>query len=523
MPTSSSAWPFGPLADALGCRLASPDQLCAEIARLIDEGAAEFRIAERFAELLERMALEGPLVVAIDDLQWADVSTLAALRFATRHLDDVPVTVLLASRPILRGHELAGFVDASLRDGALHVTLGALDDDAVVGLVGDILGSPPGAGLQSLVASASGSPFYVTELVDALAADGQLHTRDGVVDADTASVPVAFRGSVVRYLRFLGDSRLTLLRWAAVLGRHFLPDGLATVSGEPIDAVLEVMDEAVRAGIFVHEGDRLAFRHDLLREALYEDMGSAAQRSRHLAAGRALADGGPHLEVAYHFVRAPVTEDDMAVDWLLAAAGQAIDINTTAELLESALQRLAPTDPRAAEVAAEAITCLGGAGRVADAEALAERLRAHVGAGGAALLSSALANAYVKQTDPEGVLRHCDALRHDRRFPWPSSRPARRRGVRPAAGGTGRRSRSDGAARHRSRRAPCRSQRGPRRSRRAVPLCAGHRSRSGRRRDGGRERQGVGCRVRMGHPPDGAAQRGPSGRRRRAVPLPSAE
>ena len=424
------ARPFGPLADALGCRLASPDQLCAEIARLIDEGAAEFRIAERFAELLERMALEGPLLVVIDDLQWADVSTLAALRFASRHLDDVPVTVLLASRPIPRGHELAGFVDASLRDGALHVTLGPLDDDAVVGLVGDILGSPPGAGLQSLVASASGSPFYVTELVDALAADGQLHTRDGVVDADTASVPVAFRGSVVRYLRFLGDSRLTLLRWAAVLGSHFLPDGLATVSGEPIDAVLEVMDEAVRAGIFVHEGDRLAFRHDLLREALYEDMGVAAQRSRHLAAGRALATGGAApLEVAYHFVRAPVTEDDMAVDWLLAAAGQAIDINTAAELLESALQRLAPTDPRAAEVAAEAITCLGGAGRVADAEALAERLRAHVGAGGAALLSSALANAYAAQTDPEGVLRHCDALRHD-----PSLPPGLRAGLLAAEG-----------------------------------------------------------------------------------------
>jgi predicted ATPase len=190
--------PFGPLADALGCRAASPDQLCAEIARLIDEGAAEFRIAERFAELLERMALEGPLLVAVDDCQWADPSTVTSLRFATRHLLDMPVTFVLASRPIPRGHELAGFVDASIRDGALQVTLGPLDNDAVVGLVEEILGSPPGAGLRSLVASAAGSPFYVTELVDALAADGQLHTSDGIVDADTASVPVAFRGSVLR-------------------------------------------------------------------------------------------------------------------------------------------------------------------------------------------------------------------------------------------------------------------------------------------------------------------------------------
>jgi DNA-binding CsgD family transcriptional regulator/tetratricopeptide (TPR) repeat protein len=288
----------------------------------------------------------------------------------------------------------------------------------VVGLVEDILGSPPGARLRSLVASAAGSPFYVTELVDALAADGWLHTRGGIIDADTASVPLAFRGSVVRYLRFLGESQLSLLRWAAVLGSRFSPDGLATVSGESPDVVLEVMEDAVRAGIVVHDGDRLAFRHDLLHEALYEDMGTAAQRSRHLAAGRALADGGAApLEVAYHFVRAPVTEDEMAVDWLLAAADQAIDRTTTAELLESALQRLAPTDPRAAEIGAMAIVCLGRAGRVADAEVLADRLRARVGTGGAARLSAALAEAYSDQTQPKEALRHCDALRHDRSLP----------------------------------------------------------------------------------------------------------
>lgn len=115
--------PFGPLAEALGCRVASPDRLGAEIARLIDEGAAEFRIVERLAELLERMALEGPLLVAIDDVQWADASTVTALRFARRHLVDVPVSFVLASRPIPRGHELAGFVDGSIRDGALEVRL----------------------------------------------------------------------------------------------------------------------------------------------------------------------------------------------------------------------------------------------------------------------------------------------------------------------------------------------------------------------------------------------------------------
>ena len=53
------------------------------------------------------------------------------------------MTFVLAYRPIPQGHELAGFADASVRDGALHVMLGPLDDDAVVGLVEDVLGYPP--------------------------------------------------------------------------------------------------------------------------------------------------------------------------------------------------------------------------------------------------------------------------------------------------------------------------------------------------------------------------------------------
>jgi hypothetical protein len=409
------ARPFGPLADALGCRLSSADPLGAEIARLIDEGAAEFRIVERFAGLLEGMALERPLLVAVDDLQWADPSTVASLRFVARHLADVPVALVLAFRPTPRGHELERFVDTSLRDGALHVTLGALDDTAVVDLVGNLLGRPPGPGLRSLVAHAAGNPFYVTELVDALAADGRLHTLDGMVDADAAPVPVAFRGLVVRYLRFLGAPRLSLLRWAAVLGSRFSPADLSTVSGTQVDEMLPVLEEAVQTGILVHEDERLAFRHDLLREALYEDMGAGVRASLHLDAGRALAAAGAApLDVAYHLVRAPVAEDALAVDWLVAAERQAIDLDTKAELLESALERLALADRRSAEIGARAIVVLGRAGRVAAAEALAERLRTSVDEADSALLSAALAEAYAYRSDPAGTLRHCAAARHVR-------------------------------------------------------------------------------------------------------------
>ena len=100
--------PFGSLVDALDCRRSSADPLSAEIARLIDEAAPEFRIVERLSERLEQLALEEPLLVAVDDLQWADPSTVTALRFATRHLRDVPVTFVVAFRPLPRATRCTG-------------------------------------------------------------------------------------------------------------------------------------------------------------------------------------------------------------------------------------------------------------------------------------------------------------------------------------------------------------------------------------------------------------------------------
>ena len=241
--------PFGALVDALECRRTSADPLCAEIAQLIDEAAAEFRIVQRISERIERLALEGPLVVAIDDLQWADPSTVTALSFATRQLRDVSVTFVVAFRPVPRDDTLRQFLDSSQRDGALHVTLEPLDEHTVADLVADRLGLPPGPGLQSLVASAGGNPFYVTELLDALAVEGHLRTTDRMVDADVTSTPVAFRGAVIRYVRFLGEPRLTLLRWAAVLGSRFSPTDLASVSGTAMSDLLPVLDDAARAGI----------------------------------------------------------------------------------------------------------------------------------------------------------------------------------------------------------------------------------------------------------------------------------
>ena len=235
---------------------------------------------------------------------------MTALRFAIRHLRDVRVSFLVAYRPVPRDDALRRFLDSSLRDGALHVTLGPLDEHSVADLVEDRLGLPPGPGLRSLVASAAGNPFYVTELLDALAADGRLRTTERAVDADAASTPIAFRTAIVRFVRFLGEPQLALLRWAAVLGSRFSAADLANVSGTPVSDLMVVLDDAARAGILIDDGGRLAFRHDLLRSALYDDTGDRGVPSP--CTSRPPESwppaGASSLEVADHILR---TSDDI--------------------------------------------------------------------------------------------------------------------------------------------------------------------------------------------------------------------
>ena len=134
--------------------------------------------------------------------------------------------------------------------------------------------------------------------------------------------PVAFRSAIIRYVRFLGEPQLNLLRWAAVLGGRFSPADLASLSGTAIGDLVPMLNTAIDAGVLIDDRGRLAFRHDLLRSALYDDMGTAMRQSLHVEAARALAaDGATPLQIAHHILRGSVSTDQAAIETLLAAAG----------------------------------------------------------------------------------------------------------------------------------------------------------------------------------------------------------
>lgn len=111
-------------------------------------------------------------MVGLDDLQWADPSSLLTLAAMARRLADSPVALLVCLRLRPRSEELVRALDALEAPGARRLALGQLGEEAVVQLVVDALAAQPGGKLLAQVAAAGGNPLFITELLAALDHEG---------------------------------------------------------------------------------------------------------------------------------------------------------------------------------------------------------------------------------------------------------------------------------------------------------------------------------------------------------------
>ena len=136
--------------------------------------------------------------------------------------------------------------------------------------------------------------------------------------------PASLHETLVRRLSWLPAETNELLRFASLLGSSFTMHDVATITGRAVIDVAGWLREAALAGLVVGDGDRLTFRHDLVREAVYGHMLPAERRDLHLAAGRALANTtAPVQQVAEQYARGAVPGDLEAVGWLRRAADDA--------------------------------------------------------------------------------------------------------------------------------------------------------------------------------------------------------
>jgi predicted ATPase len=185
--------PFGVLAAALGCARSSPDPRRAAIAALLagpeagqlgpitvtSDPGLRFRVVDALTDLVEELALAGPVVLGLDDLQWADPSSLLTVGSLARRLTDLPVGVIGCLRPSPRVADLDRLAGALEAAGARHLVLHPLTAQAVAGLVAQAVAAEPGPRLLAEVAGAAGNPLFVTELLGALVQEEAITAAGG--------------------------------------------------------------------------------------------------------------------------------------------------------------------------------------------------------------------------------------------------------------------------------------------------------------------------------------------------------
>ena len=191
-----------------------------------------------------------------------------------------------------------------------------------------------------------------------------------------AEVPYDVRSALRQHLRPLSDAGRQLLDVASVLGREFSVAELAAMTGQPASQLLAPVEETLQAEFLVEAPDGLAFRHDLLRQAVYENLPASVRVALHRDAADALRrTGAPLIRIAGQLAIGARPGDEEAVTALLAAATQLLGSapKAAADMSLTALNMLDERDDRRPATLLTAVHALSLAGRGADAFALAER------------------------------------------------------------------------------------------------------------------------------------------------------
>jgi tetratricopeptide (TPR) repeat protein len=279
---------------------------------------------ERVIARINGICAESPVLLVVDDLQWADRETVVTLARMVRLASQRPLLIFGLARPVPRRDDLDALRRVVGRTGT--VALRPLSDDEVAEFVRAVVGAVPGPRLLRLAADASGNPLYLIELVDALHRAGALAVDGGTADIADDWTPNSLAGAIAHRLDFLSSGTSDVIRSAALLGSDFALSELAVVSGRrPID-LLPAIEEATTAGVLRDQGETLAFRHPLIRAILYGRTPATVRAAWHRDAARSLADDGAPVEkVARQLLPALEEQGRRADGWLvhwLAASGQ---------------------------------------------------------------------------------------------------------------------------------------------------------------------------------------------------------
>jgi DNA-binding CsgD family transcriptional regulator len=299
------------------------------------------QLLEHVLGTLDRLSAVQPVLLAVEDLHWADRSTLDLVAFLFRSLRQsrVMIAVTYRSDELHRRHPLRPLLTSWERDRSINrVDLSRFSRDEVAAQLGAILGQRPAPAVSETVFDRSGGNAYlVEELAGAVAAGG-----------DPADLPPSLADVLLSRVDALTVNAQKLLRTASVAGRAVPDRLLAEVAGLDEAELLRALREAVDGHLLVvdQSGHGYAFRHALTRDAVYEDMLPGERVRLHAAYAAALDrdpdPGGDEADasaLAYHWYAA--LDLPRALPAAMRAAARAAAAGAPAEalrLLERALE-----------------------------------------------------------------------------------------------------------------------------------------------------------------------------------------
>ena len=299
------------------------------------DGAAAFRAAQSIVETVLEASREVGLVLLLDDLHWADTSSLRVLRLLAEAAPTEPSRLLVLTtwreHPAPTG-PLADVAEALARRHAVRIQLRGLPPEAAANIVEEVSHTRPSDDdAEDLCRRTDGNPFFLVEFAR-LAGDG---TDLGELLAE-ANPPAAVHEVLTRRLGRLHAATRELLQQAGVIGRDFEIDVLAATSKLSEDAVIDGLELALDAGLVSEDGvDRFRFTHALVRDSALATLPRSRRARVHARAAGALAGRpGRESEIAHHWRAAGPRHRGEAWRAAGAAAGAASEVHAYVEALE---------------------------------------------------------------------------------------------------------------------------------------------------------------------------------------------
>ncbi len=324
-------------------------QMCPDISpvRPLKPKKEQERLLSSWIAFFKNAAQKRPWLVMLDDLHWADQSSLELLHRLADFLPSIPMLIIGTYNPAEVGpaYPLSEILRSLQKQPFYHHhRLEALTQLEAQQLLDNIWKQPiPASLVQKIHQHTAGNPFFIKQVVKGMSDDGLITLEDGswhFPPLETVRLPESAREAVWRRIHHLNPDTQTLLRQAAVLGQTFNFDDLQEMNNLPPHVVLEHLDTALARHLVQTVPDSRIFRfvHSEIHYVLYADIGPDQRRHLHKLAAQALetrVQPNPdcYAEIlTYHFIEAGDLQKALAYSLKAARRAELIYANQAAQI-----------------------------------------------------------------------------------------------------------------------------------------------------------------------------------------------